>query len=175
MADSEFVFRMLDWVIDPTRGQLRRSCGAPVAIGPRPFQVLVTLARRPAEVLTFDDLLERVWRLKDDRHLCADAFERRRLLVKQTVKRAREAVGDDAKAPRYIAFRRADADRPAGYAMVAPVVATPRAAAYGARAAVGGSEIEAEDAASRRVFGGVAIDGLIRGAAPHAWLDRSAL
>lgn len=126
MTESNSVFRILDWIVDPTREQLRRPCGAAVSIGPRPFQVLMQLTRRPAEVITFDELLESVWRLKDDRHLCADSFERRRLLVKQTIKRAREALGDDAKAPRYIAFRRAAPQSPSGYALVAPVIRIPR-------------------------------------------------
>lgn len=125
MANHAATYRMLDRIIDLSNGEIRKLCGAPVGIGPRPFQVLLYLINRPGRVASFDDLLQGVWRLEDDRHLCADAFERRRLLVKQTVKRAREALGDDAKRPRFIAFRRAEPDAPSGYALIAPVSEVP--------------------------------------------------
>lgn len=49
-----------DLVLDLTRGELRRE-GAPVALTPKEYELLVFLARNRGRVLSRDLILERVW------------------------------------------------------------------------------------------------------------------
>src|ERR1700745_1295922 len=46
--------------LDPARGVLSRN-GTPLAVGPRVVAILAALVERPGEVVTKDELLDRVW------------------------------------------------------------------------------------------------------------------
>lgn len=66
--------------------------GTPVALQPRPLAVLAYLAARPGAVVPRDELLARVW---------AGTFVSKAVL-KVAIRAIREALGDDADAPRWI-------------------------------------------------------------------------
>src|SRR6202043_1581707 len=70
------------------------------------FELLVTLARAAPDLVTFDQLTERVW----------PGLVITPETISQRVKLVRDALGDDPHAPRYIAGVRGR-----GYRMVAPV------------------------------------------------------
>lgn len=100
-------FRIGDWRVDPALDEISRD-GKTIKLEPRTMRVLVCLARRAGEVVSVDDLLDSVW--KD---VVVSQYS-----VYQAVAALRRAVGDDPKAPTYIAnvLRR-------GYRLIAPVAA----------------------------------------------------
>ena len=59
MADAE-VLRFADCELDAARFELRRG-GAPVAVEPQVFELIVHLARNPGRLVTKDELIEKVW------------------------------------------------------------------------------------------------------------------
>ena len=93
--------------VDLQQGELRRS-GLRQKLGPQPFQVLQILLERKGEIVTRDELRERLWP--------ADTFVDYELALKKCVNRIREALGDSADNPRFIETvpRR-------GYRFIAPV------------------------------------------------------
>ena len=76
--------RLGDWRVEPRRNRIV-SVEAERSLDPRLIDVLVTLATRPGEVLTRDELLEAVWK---------DTFVSENSLS-QAVSRLRKALGDD--------------------------------------------------------------------------------
>ena len=101
------IIRFGPFSLDPQSGELRRD-GEVVPIAPQPFRLLYTLAGRPGELVTREELQQQVW---------GDAtfvdFDRG---LNFCVLQARAALGDDAKQPVYIETlpRR-------GYRFIAPV------------------------------------------------------
>src|SRR5215470_14450767 len=102
------VVRFGEFELDSKSGELRRH-GDLVKLPPQPFKVLDALVSRAGEVLTRDEIKERVW--CDDTHVEFDQA------LNFCIRQIREALGDDADAPRYVETlpRR-------GYRFVAPVV-----------------------------------------------------
>src|ERR1700730_5859617 len=99
------------------------------------FELLVTLARAAPDVVSFDQLTERVW----------PGLVITPETISQRVKLVRDALGDDPHAPRYIAGVRGR-----GYRMVATV----RPLADRRRSSPAGAPIEEAGAAARpRVLG----------------------
>src|SRR5215472_2145678 len=94
------------FAFDPQSGLLWRD-GAEIALPPRVLGVLETLLERPGEVVTRQELLDRVWK---------DAFVTDTSLA-EAVSVLRQALGDDPQSPTYIqtVHRR-------GYRFVAPLV-----------------------------------------------------
>jgi len=90
-------------------GELRRS-GMRQKLAGQPFQVLQLLLERPQEVVTREELRQRIWP--------GNTFVDYDLALKKAVNRLREALGDSAESPRFIETipRR-------GYRFVAPVEA----------------------------------------------------
>lgn len=88
-------------------GELRRS-GLRQKLGPQPFQVLCVLLERPGEIVTRDELRERLWPV--------DTFVDYELALKKCMNRLREVLSDSAHNPRFIETvpRR-------GYRFIAPV------------------------------------------------------
>src|ERR1043166_8138660 len=78
---------------DPNTGELRRG-GEVVPLAPQPFRLLLTLASRPGELVTREELRQRVW----GGETFVD-FERG---LNFCVLQARTALGDDARNPAYI-------------------------------------------------------------------------
>jgi DNA-binding winged helix-turn-helix (wHTH) protein/TolB-like protein/Tfp pilus assembly protein PilF len=79
--------------LDPSAGELYRD-GERIHLQEHPRQVIVALLERPGEIVTRDDLRERLW--KSDRFV---DFEHG---LNTAVKKARQALGDSAEAPEFI-------------------------------------------------------------------------
>jgi two-component system response regulator MtrA len=87
------VIRVAELEIDPAAFTVRRS-GVPVDLTATEFRVLLELATHPGQVLTREVLLSRVWGYD---------FLGESRLVDMAVKRVRDKLCDDPRAPRYIA------------------------------------------------------------------------
>jgi predicted ATPase/DNA-binding winged helix-turn-helix (wHTH) protein len=59
-AGTNLVFMCKQWEVDSGRRELR-SRGTPVALGNRAFEIIEALARAEGQLVTKDDLMERVW------------------------------------------------------------------------------------------------------------------
>ncbi len=96
-----------EWTISPTRNLLVRG-GEEVRVEPRVMDVLVHLAGRAGEVVSKEELVERVW---EGRYVTDD-------VLTVTIYALRKALGDEARRPRYVetVSRR-------GYRWIAPVEA----------------------------------------------------
>src|SRR5580693_8130676 len=93
--------------VDVRSGELRKS-GAKIRVQEQPFQILVTLLERPDEVVTREELRQKLWP--------AETFVDFEHGVNSAVARLRDLLGDSADSPRYIETlpRR-------GYRFIAPV------------------------------------------------------
>jgi DNA-binding winged helix-turn-helix (wHTH) protein/Tfp pilus assembly protein PilF len=94
-----------EWTVTPTRNLLVRG-QEQVRVEPRVMDVLVHLAERAGEVVSKEELVERVW---EGRFVTDD-------VLTVTIYALRKALGDDARRPRYLetVSRR-------GYRWIAPV------------------------------------------------------
>src|SRR5262249_24579804 len=101
------ILRFGAFELHPNSGELRRH-GDLVKLSPQPFKVLEALVRRGGEVVTREEIRERVWH--------ADTFVDFDQGLNFCIRQIREALGDDAESPQYIETlpRR-------GYRFVAPV------------------------------------------------------
>jgi TolB-like protein/DNA-binding winged helix-turn-helix (wHTH) protein/Flp pilus assembly protein TadD len=92
-------------------GELRRS-GVRISLADQPFQVLRALLNRPGELVTRDELRQRLW--------AAETFVDFERGLNAAVRRLREALGDSADVPRFVETlpRR-------GYRFIAPVSSHP--------------------------------------------------
>src|SRR5262245_23319601 len=87
------VLRFSVFELDLASGELRLR-GDVVKLSPQPFKVLELLARRSGEVVTRDELRERVWR--------GDTIVDFEQGLNFCIRRIREVLGDTADAPRFI-------------------------------------------------------------------------
>lgn len=101
--------RVDDLVIDIRRHCVSRD-GEEIPLAGLSFELLLALARAAPNVLTYDELMDRVW----------PAQVINLETVTQRVKLVREALGDDSRSPRYILGIRGR-----GYRMIAPVTPAP--------------------------------------------------
>ncbi|MBX3636554.1 MAG: winged helix-turn-helix domain-containing protein, partial [Rubrivivax sp.] len=79
------------FVLDGPGGRLLRD-GAAVDLAPKPFAVLAHLAARPGVLVSKDELLDAVW----GHRFVSDS------VLKVAINTLRGALGEDAKAPRWI-------------------------------------------------------------------------
>jgi TolB-like protein/DNA-binding winged helix-turn-helix (wHTH) protein/Flp pilus assembly protein TadD len=100
------VYRVDDLVIDADRRRVTRGDSV-LALHGLSFDLLLTLARAAPELLTNDQLMERVW----------PGLVVSPETVTQRVKLVRDALGDDSQAPRYVLGVRGR-----GYRLIARVV-----------------------------------------------------
>ena len=93
--------------VDLAAGELRKS-GRRIRLQEQPFQVLVTLLENAGQVVTRDDLRQKIWP--------ADTFVDFDHSLNTAVNKIRESLGDSAASPRFIETlaRR-------GYRFIAPV------------------------------------------------------
>ena len=93
--------------LDPEGLELRKY-GVPVRLQDQPLQVLTALVERPGEIVTREQLQERIWG--------KETFVDFDQSLNKAVNRLREALNDDPAQPRYVETvpRR-------GYRFVAPV------------------------------------------------------
>ncbi len=89
-----------------------RKHGVPIRLQEQPFRVLAMLAERPGEIVTREQLQERIW---------GNTFVDFDHSLNKAVNRVREALNDNAGTPQYIETvpRR-------GYRFIAPVAAIPQ-------------------------------------------------
>jgi transcriptional activator of cad operon len=90
--DSPAKLRIGDWRVDPTAGQIVRG-GEAVRVEARTLRLLLDLAEHAGQVVSIDDLLDRVWAGVT---VTPDS-------VYQAVALLRRQLGDDPRRPRYIA------------------------------------------------------------------------
>ena len=110
MTDRETTvhdFRLRDWIVSPDLNQISRN-GEKVVLQNLSMQVLVYLAGRRGEVVTYAELLDNLW---PNRYVGEDAIHRR-------ISDLRNHLGDDRKDPKFI-----KTISKKGYRLVAPVEA----------------------------------------------------
>src|ERR1700686_1609842 len=100
-------FRFGVYEADPGSGELRKS-GVRLRVQEQPFQVLLVLLNRPTEVVTREELRQKLWP--------ADTFVDFDHSLNTVINKLREALTDSASNPRFIETlaRR-------GYRFLAPV------------------------------------------------------
>jgi len=79
--------------VDVTAGEVRKS-GLRQKLTGQPFQLLQALLERPGEVVTRDELRQRIWP--------ENTFVDYELALKKAVNRLREVLGDSAESPHFI-------------------------------------------------------------------------
>lgn len=101
------IVRFGNFEVDPRTGELRRN-GAKVRLQEQPFQILLTLLGRPGELVTRDELRNRLW--PNDTFVDFDHS------INAAVRRLRDALRDSAENPHFVetVARR-------GYRFLAPV------------------------------------------------------
>ena len=82
-----------DFEVDLRAGELRHN-GDKIKLGERPLQVLAALLEHPGEVVTREELQQKLW--------TTDTFVDFEHSINTAVLRLREALGDHAENPRYI-------------------------------------------------------------------------
>src|SRR5579864_7899159 len=107
------IIRFGRFEVDLQAGELRRG-GLKVKLGGQPFDVLVTLLEKPGQVVTREELHDKLW--------AQDTFVDFEHGLNKAINKVREALGDDADNPRFIETlpRR-------GYRFLAPVTPPPQA------------------------------------------------
>lgn len=107
------IIRFGNFEVDRRAGELRRA-GIKLRLSGQPFDVLVALLEKPGQVVTREELHDKLW--------SQDTFVDFEHGLNKAVNRVREALGDDADNPRFIETlpRR-------GYRFLAPVTPPPQA------------------------------------------------
>lgn len=108
------LFRFGVFEVDEGGGELRKH-GLRVKLPAQPFQVLLMLLERPAELVTRDEMRQRLW--GDDTFVDFDHA------LNSAVNKIREALADSAATPRYI-----ETVSGKGYRFIAPVAQTEKPA-----------------------------------------------
>jgi TolB-like protein/DNA-binding winged helix-turn-helix (wHTH) protein len=119
LLPSPRIFWFDPFELDPQSGELRKS-GANVKLQKQPADLLAILLERPGEVVTREELRDRLWSGK--------AFGDFDIGLNKAVRRLREALDDSAQDPRYI-----ETLPQHGYRFMAPVTDT--SASHGRRRA----------------------------------------
>ena len=91
--DAAKIVRFGVFEVDLTAGELRKS-GSKVRLQEQPFQLLAYLLTRSGEVVTRDELREKLWP--------ADTFVDFDHSLNTAVNKVREALGDSASSPRFV-------------------------------------------------------------------------
>src|SRR5579864_9027272 len=97
--------------LDLRTGELRKS-GIRIKLQEQPFQILAMLLDRPGEIVTREELQNRLWP--------QDTFVDFDLSLNSAVKKLRQALNDDSENPRFVEtlYRR-------GYRFIGPVNGPP--------------------------------------------------
>jgi DNA-binding winged helix-turn-helix (wHTH) protein len=106
------LYRFGIYEADVRSGELRRN-GARLKLQDQPFQVLAMLLERPGEVVTREQLRQRLWP--------ADTFVDFDHSLNTAINKLRDTLGDQAANPRFI-----ETLAKRGYRFIAPVQATPQ-------------------------------------------------
>lgn len=92
-AASREILRFADYTLDVRAGELHKS-GHKIKIQEQPFQILTILLRHPGEVVTREELRERLW--PENTFVDFDHG------VNTAIKKLRQALNDEADKPRFI-------------------------------------------------------------------------
>lgn len=92
-ADAARVFRFADFVLD-MRARTLHKRGVRLKLHRQPFEVLLLFLERPGEVITREDLQQKLWP--------ADTFVDFENGLNAAIKKLRQTLGDSTEAPRYI-------------------------------------------------------------------------
>src|ERR1039458_1530853 len=124
-GNSGRIARFGVYELDLAAGELRKS-GAKLRLQEQPFQVLALLLERAGDVVTREELRQKLWP--------ADTFVDFDHSLNTAVNKLRETLGDSASSPRYIETlaRR-------GYRFIAPVQTDARQGGSGAEVSSAGS------------------------------------
>ncbi len=117
MSSPAHTVRFGPFHLDLRAAELHHN-GAKIKLPEQPFQILAELVEHPGEVVTREELRQRLWR--------SDTFVDFEHGLNTAVKRLREALGDSAEKPRYIETLPRH-----GYRLIVPVEKLERAAATG--------------------------------------------
>ena len=90
---SSRLLRLGDFEVDLRSGELRKD-GSTLRVQPQPFQLLTLLLEHPGELVTRDQIRQRLWP--------SDTFVDFEHGLNTAMKKLREALGDAAGTPRYI-------------------------------------------------------------------------
>ena len=107
VSPAEDVVRFGLFELDLKAGQLSRN-GTKLRLPQQPLQVLAVLLERPGEILTRDELRQRLW--------SSDVFVDFDHGLNKSIQKLRDALGDSATSPRYI-----ETIPRVGYRFIAPV------------------------------------------------------
>jgi cholera toxin transcriptional activator len=92
-GEARRIFRFGVFEVDATSGELRKS-GVRLRLQDQPFQVLLLLLERPDEVVTREELRQKLWP--------ADTFVDFDHSLNTIINKLREVLGDSASNPRFI-------------------------------------------------------------------------
>ena len=92
-SDSRSVFRFGPFQLDLASGELHKH-GVKLRMQEQPFQILVMLLQNPGEVVTRDELRNKLW--------SSDTFVDFDVGLNNAILRLRNALGDSADSPRFI-------------------------------------------------------------------------
>jgi DNA-binding winged helix-turn-helix (wHTH) protein len=107
VSPAEDVIRFGLFELDLKAGQLSRN-GTKLRLPQQPLQLLAMLLERPGEILTRDELQQRLW--------SSDVFVDFDHGLNKSIQKLRDALGDSATSPRYI-----ETIPRVGYRFIAPV------------------------------------------------------
>ena len=107
VSRAQEVIRFGLFVLDPAAGQLTRQ-GANLRLPQQPMQLLAMLLERPGEILTREELRQRLWP--------SGVFVDFDHGLNKSIQKIRDALGDSAVSPRYI-----ETIPRIGYRFIAPV------------------------------------------------------
>src|SRR6204780_5434891 len=93
VSPAEDVIRFGLFELDLKAGQLSRN-GTKLRLPQQPLQLLAMLLERPGEILTRDELRQRLW--------SSDVFVDFDHGLNKSIQKLRDALGDSATSPRYI-------------------------------------------------------------------------
>src|SRR5580700_4846025 len=107
LTTAKRVLRFGLYEVDFASQELRKS-GIKIKIQDQPFQILALLLERPGQIVTREEIQERLW--------AGDTFVDFDLGLNSAVKKLRQALGDESENPRFVEtlYRR-------GYRFLAPV------------------------------------------------------
>ena len=143
ISSAQDIIRFGLFELDLKEGKLRKN-GARIRLPQQPVQLLTMLLERPGEIVTREELRQRLW--------TSDVFVDFDHGLNKSIQKIREVLGDSADSPRYI-----ETIPRTGYRFIAPVYGGPKPAAYGADVQVQDMDVQgmevtktAEEAAPSR-------------------------
>jgi DNA-binding winged helix-turn-helix (wHTH) protein len=146
-APTRLVYRFATYEADPATGELRKG-GVRLRLPEQPFRVLIMLLERPGELVTREELRQKLW--------LADTFVDFDHGLNTVINRLRETLGDSASNPRFIETlaRR-------GYRFLAPVEAVGPAPSAATPPALAANSASLPAVESRKSDGALPLNGRV--------------